>query len=124
MELAAKEPGLIVAPLTPFNADLTVDETALKRQIDYIVDDCRATMVVAAGVETQEYTYLSFDERKALIRRTIEAVDGRVPVMVGISHPSFKTAIELRMRRNGLARRRCSCWRRCGRLPDRRRKPI
>src|SRR6202167_4874894 len=88
-------PGLIVAPLTPFTADLTVDETALKRQIDYIVDDCRATMVVAAGVETQEYTYLSFEERKALIRRTIDCVGGRVPVMVGISHPSFKTAIAL-----------------------------
>ncbi len=52
-------------------------------------------MVVAAGVETQEYTYLSLDERKSLIRRTIELVDGRVPVMVGVSHPSFKTAIEL-----------------------------
>ena len=95
MAMPAKQPGLIVAPLTPFTADLTVDEAALKRQIDYIVDDCRATMVVAAGVETQEYTYLSFEERKALIRRTIECVDGRVPVMVGISHPSFKTAIEL-----------------------------
>jgi 4-hydroxy-tetrahydrodipicolinate synthase len=31
----------------------------------------------------------------SLIRRTIEFVDGRVPVMVGISHPSFKTAIEI-----------------------------
>ncbi len=87
--------GLIVAPLTPFTAELTVDEPALKRQIDYIVDDCRATMVVGAGVETQEYTYLSFEQRKALIHSTIECVGGRVPVMVGISHPSFKTAIEL-----------------------------
>jgi 4-hydroxy-tetrahydrodipicolinate synthase len=90
-----KTPGLIVAPLTPFTAELTVDEPALKRQIDYIVDDCRATMVVAAGVETQEYTYLSLEQRKALIRRTIELVDSRAPVMVGISHASFKTAIEL-----------------------------
>ena len=88
-------PGLIVAPLTPFTADLTVDEAALRRQIDYVIDDCRATMVVAAGVETQEYTYLGFEQRKALIHRTIEFVDRRVPVMVGISHPSFKTAIEL-----------------------------
>jgi 4-hydroxy-tetrahydrodipicolinate synthase len=62
MEMPAKEPGLIVAPLTPFTAELTVDEAALKRQIDYIVDECRATMVVAAGVETQEYTYLSLEE--------------------------------------------------------------
>src|SRR6266481_4057854 len=88
-------PGLIVAPLTPFTADLTVDEAALRRQIDYVIEDCRATMVVAAGVETQEYTYLALDERKALIRRTIEFVGGRVPVMVGISHPALRTAIEL-----------------------------
>jgi len=88
-------PGLIVAPLTPFTADLKVDEPALARQIDYIVKDCRATMVVAAGVETQEYTYLSFEQRKDLIRRTIELTDGRVPVMVGVSHPSFRTAVTL-----------------------------
>jgi 4-hydroxy-tetrahydrodipicolinate synthase len=94
-ETTMPEPGLIVAPLTPFTADLAVDEPALARQIDYIVNDCRATMIVAAGVETQEYTYLSFEERKNLIRRTIELIDRRVPVMVGISHASFRTAIAL-----------------------------
>jgi 4-hydroxy-tetrahydrodipicolinate synthase len=94
-KLGVQTPGLIVAPLTPFTADLKVDTPALKRQIDYVVKDCAATMVVAAGVETQEYTYLSLAERKGLIRSTIELVDGRVPVMVGISHASFRTAIEL-----------------------------
>jgi 4-hydroxy-tetrahydrodipicolinate synthase len=89
------QPGLIVAPLTPFTSNLDVDEPALRRQIDYVIEDCAATMIVAAGVETQEYTYLSLDDRKALIRRTIEFVDNRVPVMVGVSHASFKTAIEL-----------------------------
>src|SRR6188474_2672225 len=88
-------PGLIVAPLTPFTADLKVDDAGLARQIEYVVKDCRATMVVAAGVETQEYTYLSLAERKDLIRRTIELTDNRVPVMVGISHASFRTAVEL-----------------------------
>src|SRR5262249_34302039 len=88
-------PGLIVAPLTPFTSDLTVDDSALRRQIDYVITDCRATMVVAAGVETQEYTYLGLEQRKALIERTIEFVDGRAPVMVGISHASFRTAVEL-----------------------------
>ncbi|MBX9825586.1 MAG: dihydrodipicolinate synthase family protein [Xanthobacteraceae bacterium] len=88
-------PGLIVAPLTPFTADLQVDEPALARQIDYVIKDCRATMIVAAGVETQEYTYLSFEQRKDLIRRTVELTAGRVPVMVGISHPSFQTAVAL-----------------------------
>jgi 4-hydroxy-tetrahydrodipicolinate synthase len=89
------KPELIVAPLTPFTSDLKVNEAVLKREIDYVVEDCAATMVVAAGVEAQEYTYLGLEERKALIRRTVEYVAGRCPVMVGISHPSFKTAIDL-----------------------------
>ena len=63
-----EKPGLIVAPLTPFTAELDVDEGALRREIDYVVRDCRATMVVAAGVETQEYNYLGLEQRKALIR--------------------------------------------------------
>jgi 4-hydroxy-tetrahydrodipicolinate synthase len=90
-----KNPELVVAPLTPFAADLKIDGAALKREIDYVVADCGATMVVAAGVEAQEYTYLGLPERKDLIARTIEHVAGRCPVMVGISHPSFRTAIEL-----------------------------
>jgi 4-hydroxy-tetrahydrodipicolinate synthase len=89
------KPGLIVAPLTPFTRDLKLDERALEREIDYCIETCDATMIVAAGVEAQEYTYLSLDERKRLIRRTIECVGGRRPVMVGISHASFRTAIEL-----------------------------
>jgi 4-hydroxy-tetrahydrodipicolinate synthase len=90
-----QQPGLLVAPLTPFTPELQVDMTAMRRQIDYVVADCNATMVVVAGVEAQEYTYLGFEERKDLIRRTIDLVDARRPVMVGISHPSFKAAIEL-----------------------------
>ncbi len=93
MEL--KLPGLIVPPLTPFTEDLRLDERALEAEIDYVVNECDAAMVVAAGVETQEYTYLSMDERKRLIRRTVEFVGKRRPVAVGITHPSFRTAIEL-----------------------------
>lgn len=89
------KPQLVVAPLTPFTPDLTVDLSRLRRQIDYVVEDCKATMIVAAGVEAQEYTYLSFDARKDLIRQTFECVGGRTPIMVGISHPSFRVAAEL-----------------------------
>ena len=89
------KPGLLVAPLTPFTPDLKIDTQALGRQLNYIVKDCGATMVIASGVEAQEYTYLTFEDRKTLIRQTIELVNGRRPVMVGVSHPSFKIAIEL-----------------------------
>lgn len=88
-------PALVVPPLTPFDAALKVDRASLSTHIDYAVEACNATMIVAAGVETQEYHYLSFDERKGLIRDTIAAVNNRVPVVVGVSHPSYRSAIEL-----------------------------
>ena len=96
------KPELVVAPLTPFTKEFKIDAAALKREIDYVVKDCGATMVVAAGVEAQEYTYLGLEDRRELIRLTLECVAGRCPVMVGISHPSFNTAIELARFAHGL----------------------
>jgi 4-hydroxy-tetrahydrodipicolinate synthase len=90
-----KIPGLAVPPLTPFNSDLQVDEALLKDEVDYVINECDAAVVVAAGVEAQEYHFLSLEERKRLIRSTVEFVGKRRPVAVGISHPSFRTAIEL-----------------------------
>lgn len=95
VETNIKLPGLIVPPLTPFNAQLQVDDKALQAGVDYVVKDCNAAMVIAAGVEAQEYHYLTLEERRDLIARTIDHVGGRCPVAVGISHPSFKQAIEL-----------------------------
>jgi 4-hydroxy-tetrahydrodipicolinate synthase len=90
-----KIPGLAVPPLTPFNKDLKVDYDLLKNEIDYVIDQCNAAVVVAAGVEAQEYHFLTMDERKELIAKTIELVGKRRPVAVGISHPSYRIAIEL-----------------------------
>lgn len=88
-------PGTIVPPMTPFTDDLTVDFDALKANVDYVVETCDAALVVAAGVEAQEYQYLSLAARRELIAKTVEFVDGRKPIAVGITHPSFKIAIEL-----------------------------
>ncbi|MBN9888165.1 dihydrodipicolinate synthase family protein [Salipiger abyssi] len=88
-------PGSIVAPLTPFTEDLSVDFDALKGIIDYSVETCGAAMIIAAGVEAQEYQYLDYAARKELVDKTIEFVDGRRPVVVGVSHPSFRTAVDL-----------------------------
>ncbi|MCU5772443.1 dihydrodipicolinate synthase family protein [Erwiniaceae bacterium BAC15a-03b] len=88
-------PDLIVPPLTPFDAQLRIDETLLQHQVNYVVEQCDATLVIAAGVEAQEYSCLTLEQRKWLIAKTIEFVDGRRPVVAGISHPSFKVALEL-----------------------------
>lgn len=95
MALNLRLPGLIIPPLTPFDDRQQVDYKLLENGINYVVEDCDAAMVIAAGVEAQEYHYLKLEERKELIKRTVEMVDKRCPVAVGISHASYKVAIEL-----------------------------
>ncbi len=86
---------LVVPPLTPFTAAGAIDWPALRTQIDYIVETCRATQIVAAGVEAQEYQFLDLAGRRELIRRTVEYTAARVPVMVGISHPDPRACADL-----------------------------
>lgn len=94
-EFNIRRPGILVPPLTPFTAKLKVDNAALKKGVDAVIARSNPALIIAAGVEAQEYQFLPFKERLDLIRATIDAVDGRAPVAVGISHPSFKIAIEL-----------------------------
>ena len=88
-------PGLIVPPLTPFLDDRSVDYYTLEREVNYIVEECNASMVSAAGVEATEYHYLTYETRCELIRNTIDFVNNRVPVIVGVSHPNVDIAIKL-----------------------------
>jgi 4-hydroxy-tetrahydrodipicolinate synthase len=90
-----KLPGNVVPPVTPFDADGKVDYATLRREIDWVVAASRPAAVCVAGVEAQEYQYLTEAERRELIRETIAAIDGRAPVLVGISHASFRRSIEL-----------------------------
>ncbi len=94
-ELNIRRPGILVPPLTPFTAKLKVDNGALKKGVDAVISRSNPALIIAAGVEAQEYQFLPFKERLDLVRATIDATDSRAPVAVGISHPSFKIAIEL-----------------------------
>lgn len=51
-------------------------------------------LFVASGTGVQETATLSPAERKQVITETIEAVDGRVPVLAGVSDPSQPIATE------------------------------
>ena len=95
METAMPTPGLIVAPLTPFTADLKVDEAGLPARSTTWSRIAAPPWWSPPASRPRNTPISASTERKDLIRRTIELVDKRVPVMVGISHASFKTAIEL-----------------------------
>ena len=93
MALTKPIKGIIGACLTPFGEDERVNYEALKREIDFVVADCDAISI--AAVEAAEYTMLSRDERKELLRIATEMVDKRVPVILGASSPSSREVVEL-----------------------------
>ncbi|MGH7832596.1 MAG: dihydrodipicolinate synthase family protein, partial [Candidatus Binatia bacterium] len=93
MALAKPIKGIIGACLTPFGEDERVDYDALKREIDFLISDCDAISI--AAVEAAEYTMLSREDRKELLRVGTELVEKRAPVLIGCSSPSPREVIEL-----------------------------
>ena len=85
--------GIIGACLTPFGDDERVDYKALEKEIEFLIPDCDA--VTIAAVEAAEYTMLSRDERKELLRVATEMIGKRVPVILGCSSPAPREVIEL-----------------------------
>ncbi|HXI01417.1 MAG TPA: 4-hydroxy-tetrahydrodipicolinate synthase [Sphingobacteriaceae bacterium] len=74
--------GTGVAIITPFNTDGTVDHTALKKLINYLIDG-GVQYLVSLGT-TGETSTLSNDEKKAVWDITAETIDKRVPLVAGI----------------------------------------
>ena len=91
--LASPIRGIIGAALTPFTDDGQVDYDALAREIEFLVADCDAVSI--AAVEASEYTVLSLEDRKEVMRRATEIVNKRVPVILGASSHSIDTILDL-----------------------------
>ena len=76
-------PGIIPAVTTPFTADDQVDVAALKANCEALVE-AGVHGFVATGT-MGEAGSLSAAERKLVLETVVEAVDGAVPVIAGIS---------------------------------------
>lgn len=74
--------GTGVAIVTPFKNDSSIDFAALGRVINHVVTG-GVNYIVALGT-TGESVTLSKEEKKAVISYVIEAIDSRVPLVVGI----------------------------------------
>lgn len=74
--------GTGVAIITPFKNDSSIDFAALGRVVNHVISG-GVNYIVALGT-TGESVTLTKDEKKAVISYVIEAIDGRVPLVVGI----------------------------------------
>ena len=84
--------GCGTALVTPFKADTSIDEDALRALVTWQVES-GVDFLVAAGT-TAETPTLSHDEWLRVINLVIEVTAGRVPVVAGASSNSTQHAIE------------------------------
>jgi 4-hydroxy-tetrahydrodipicolinate synthase len=73
--------GTGVALVTPFNSSMSIDEPALARVIEYVIDG-GVEYIVTLGT-TGETPTLSLEEKIRISRFTIEVVNNRVPIVIG-----------------------------------------
>ncbi len=85
--------GSIVALVTPMRADGAVDHEALAKAVDRVVEAGSAA-IVSVGT-TGESATLDVNEHTDVIRRTIDAAAGRVPIIAGTGANSTAEAVHL-----------------------------
>ena len=84
--------GSIVAMITPFNADGSVNFDALTQLLERQIQE--GTDGILTLGTTGEYPTMSHEEDAAVVARTIEVVNGRVPVIVGSGSNCTATQLE------------------------------
>ena len=85
--------GSIVAIVTPMTADGAVDYATLGQLVEWHISS-GTNAIVAVGT-TGESATLDVDEHCAVIRETVRAAKGRIPVIAGTGANSTTEAIEL-----------------------------
>jgi len=84
--------GTGVAIVTPFRKDDSIDFNSLANLIEHLISN-KADYIVVLGT-TGEYPTLTKDEKKAVTNFVIEAVDKRIPVVVGIGGYSTQDVVD------------------------------
>lgn len=85
--------GIVPPMTTPFRADDTIDEGALRAETRYLVETARVHGLAATG-STGEGHALSTDEVRRITAIVSEEARGRVPVITGIITDSTASAVE------------------------------
>ena len=84
--------GLGIALITPFTSDGSVDYDALKRIIDYQLDNGADFLCILAT--TGETPCLTKDEKSAIKTLVVNRVKGRVPILMGWGGNNTRAVVE------------------------------
>src|SRR2546430_1430710 len=83
--------GLVPAPVTPFTRDGDVDHAAIQRLGSWLGSFDGVKGLVVLG-HAGEGTFLTPDEQTQVIQSFVKSVDGKIPVIAGITLEGTKVA--------------------------------
>lgn len=92
--------GCGTALVTPFTRDGTVDVEALRKLVEWQIEE-GIDFLVPCG-STGEAATLSAEERELVVRTVVETARGRIPIMAGASHNATHLAAEEARRMSAL----------------------
>ena len=81
-----KYSGVFAVLSVPYTDDFAIDTAVLKTEIDFAIDHGIHGLVIAM---VSEIFRLTDAERDALVAATVQAADGRVPVISSVGAESF-----------------------------------
>lgn len=84
MSLAQKFTGVFGFPVTPFKKDLSLDLDGLAKNVDEMTKFPFCAIVAAGG--TGEIYSMSVAENIEVVKRSVEATAGRMPVVAGVGY--------------------------------------
>ncbi len=84
--------GTGVALITPFNKDKTIDFVALKKLVEYTIENGINYLVINGT--TGESATVTKEERRKIIDIVVETNQGRLPLVLGIGGHSTSAVIE------------------------------
>lgn len=79
--------GMLPATVTPFNPDGSVNYAMIAPVVDHVFEGGAKGIVPIGG--TGEYTMLSNEERRKIVEASVEATNGRGPVIAGLLSPGY-----------------------------------
>lgn len=88
--------GCIIPVITPFQPTGEIDEKAMRRIVDFVIEEQAADGIIPCGT-TGESPTLDYHEHLRVIEVVMEHTAGRVPVIAGTGSNSTAEAIEMTM---------------------------
>ncbi len=84
--------GIYTPNLVPFCADGSINESELRRMIDWLIE--KGVSGLYPNGSTGEFIRLNFEERKRVIRIVAEENRGRVPILAGAAEANIAEVLE------------------------------